>query len=51
MAVSQKCVVMERQLKPVDDVSECIFAIGRVNRRTGVAGNEVGGIVKQVDVD
>lgn len=32
-------------------MSESVFAVSWVNGRTGVAGNEVGGIVEQVDVD
>lgn len=38
------------QIRPVDDVSESIFADGWVDGRTGVAGNEVGGIVEQVNI-
>lgn len=40
-----------RGKQPVDDVSESVFAVRRVNGRTGVAGDEVGGVVEEVDVD
>ena len=43
------CVQLE--IWPVDDISESVFAVGWVNGRTGVAGNEVGGIMEQVDID
>lgn len=41
----------EKQIWPVDDVSESLLAVSWVNGGTGVAGNQVGGIVEQVDVD
>lgn len=47
--VFHSCVWLE--IWPVDDISESVFAVGWVNGRTGVAGNEVGGIMEQVDID
>ena len=38
-------------IRPVDDISESVFAVGRVNGGTGFAGIEVGGIVEQVDIN
>lgn len=35
---------------PADDISESVIAVGWVNGRTGVAGNEVRGIMEQVDI-
>lgn len=36
--------------KPADDVSESCLAVCRIHRWTRVAGYEVGGVVKQVNI-
>ena len=33
-------------MSPVDDISEGLLAVGRVDRGAGVAGNEVGGVME-----
>jgi len=47
--IFRSCVQVEAW--PVDDISESVFAVGWVNGRTGVAGDEVGSVVEQVHVD
>ena len=38
-------------IEPVDDVSEGLLTVSRVDGRAAVAGNEVGGIVEQMYID